>query len=258
MGVDPSAIRERQVAFEVIGQVASGLRRCGHVLERASSAAVEPSSSFSCSRSAWRARWMRDLTVPSAMPKHLGDLAVGETLDVVEDDRHPQRRATARRAPPRTCPRARAPCVASSGLRGALGRSSPASWRVFSLSTRARPRPERAAPIERGVGGDAIDEGREARLGPEAMAVTVETQEGLLGQVLGVFLVPHHAIEKSVDAPTRGDGSALRRRLLVPGLPPQHDEVAIGIFDRRRAARWPRLAPAGPCHSPWALSRRSS
>ena len=131
--------------------------------------------------------------------EHLGNLAVGETFDVIEDDRHPERR------------RERVECFAD--VAREFGPECSVFWvarRAWQIITGGLTRFELVdscttaaigtAAIERSVRRDPVDEGRKARLGTEAMPMSMQTQEGLLGEILRVFLAPHHAIEQAEDA----------------------------------------------------------
>ena len=124
-------------------------------------------------------------------PEDLGDLTVGETFDVVEQDRKPKSRLQAFECPAN------------------LRRDLDPAGRVLGISRRVRqviagglshcqllnPSPvsaEGPPAIERGVRGDPIDEGRKTRISPEAMPVAMQAQEGLLGDILCLLAVAHH------------------------------------------------------------------
>jgi len=96
----------------------------------------------------------------------------------------------------------------------------------FHPSTAA---PERAPTIQRRIGGHAVDESGEARLGAKAVTISVEAQEGFLGEIFSVLLAPHHPIEEAVDAALVSDDQLCEGGIVA--FTPARDKILIGIVD---------------------------
>src|SRR3989442_14684550 len=85
-----------------------------------------------------------------------------------------------------------------------------------------------AAPIQRSVGSDAVEKGREARFAPEAVTVPVKAEEGFLRRILGLFAAPEHPVEQSEDVALVGANEALEGGR-VAGLPAL-DQLGVRVL----------------------------
>src|SRR5258705_8397634 len=75
-----------------------------------------------------------------------------------------------------------------------------------------------AAPVQRRICGDAVEKRRETRLAPEAVAVSVKAEEGLLSRVLGLFPAAEHPVEQAKDVALVGANEPLEGARIA-GLP---------------------------------------
>ena len=87
--------------------------------------------------------------------------------------------------------------------------------------------PEAASAVQYGVDRDAVDEGGEAGLPPEAMAAAVEIQEDLLGDILGLFAAAQHAQRQPEDPPLVAADETSEGDLVTSA--PALDQFAVGI-----------------------------
>ena len=136
----------------------------------------------SASRSWARPRWMRERTVPSLMPRVVGDLLVGQALDVAEHDggaevrRQGVERALRRR---RRSGRRRRPASGAGAAAGQPGRRRSSDERVEADPLLA------AHLVEEEVGGDPVQPALEGA-GRVGVQRPEHPDEDLLGEVLGV------------------------------------------------------------------------
>src|SRR6185436_15976101 len=140
----------------------------------------------------------------------LGDVLVGLTFDVVEHDRQTQ---LVRQLLQRFL-HADLNLGAVRGVFGVARRDVDLCARGVALSeldlSRARTT-EAAASVQRSVGRDPVEEGREPRLTAETVTVGVEAEEGLLRGILGLFAAAEHAIEQPEDVALVVADEALER-----------------------------------------------
>jgi len=154
------------------------------------------------------------------------DLRVGKPLDIVQDQRRPERFTELQDLPLEL----RAELALEDGV---LGTPRPVGEIVTgrvpmeqALETRPTA-PETASAVQCGIHRDAVDEGGEARLLAEAMTAAVEVQENLLGDILGLFAAAQHTQRQPEDPPLVATNQGLEGDLVTSA--PALDQLAVGI-----------------------------
>ena len=185
-------------------------------------------------RSIARPRWMRERTVPSFAPEDLGDLLVGEPLDVAEHDGGPE---VGRQGGQRALD------VVVEGLVGVrrVRRRQRAGQPVRALvGEGVEADPLLAARlVEEEVGGDPVQPALEGARRVRRQRAE-DADEDLLGEVLGVVPVAGQAVGEPVDAVG----------VLLDDLVP--------AWARPRERRPPWRPPGSPCRAATAPGNRTA